>query len=245
MEYTDPRTHLHVTFHPKECPLSRELLARMEQRLGPLGEVVQDFPQSDLNVHIVYHPRSQSYHVETRLRLPGQSLFCGDQDRDPYTAFDRCVHHLILRAARYRENPDERSVQVAQRMEALNNSVVAANDEHSGALGQAVDEGNYSAFRRAAVGYEDWLRTRIGRWVQRYPEVEKRIGDDIAIGDLVEEVYLNAFECYPRRSLREPFHEWLASLIAPSLNAMLRHPDEESENASFVRSLRAAPVARR
>ena len=60
----------------------------------------------------------------------------------------------------------------------------------------------------------------------------------LAIGDVVEAVYLNAFEGYARRPTEVPFHEWLDSLIDPSLKTVMRHPDEEKENASFARTVR-------
>ena len=62
------------------------------------------------------------------------------------------------------------------------------------------------------------------------------------LGDVVEEVYLNAFEKYPHWSAATPFHTWLDELIDPSLKALLRHPDEEHVNASFARTVRERPL---
>jgi hypothetical protein len=116
--------------------------------------------------------------------------------------------------------------------------VFAPTDASGGILGRAFQTGNYQAFRTALVSYEDWLRKRIGRWVQRYPEAEARLGRGLAIGDILEEVYLNAFEQYGRRPIQVPFHVWLDGLIDPSLKMLLKHPDEEGQNASFARTMR-------
>jgi DNA-directed RNA polymerase specialized sigma24 family protein len=79
--------------------------------------------------------------------------------------------------------------------------------------------------------------------VQRYPHAQARVGDGLAIGDLVEEVYLNAFERFGQRPAGPvSFTEWLEGLIDPSLKALLRHPDRESENASMARTLRDTPM---
>jgi hypothetical protein len=59
---------------------------------------------------------------------------------------------------------------------------------------------------------------------------------------MVEEVYLHAFEHYPRRPTQVPFHQWLEDLMDPSLKALLRHPDQERENASLARTLRETPL---
>ena len=89
--------------------------------------------------------------------------------------------------------------------------------------------------------WEEWLRKRVGRWVQRYPQAEARVGGSLRLGDLVEEVLLNGFERYTRRPTAVPFSEWLDSLIDPSLKALLRHPDDERENVNMARTLRPAP----
>ena len=91
-------------------------------------------------------------------------------------------------------------------------------------------------------GYEEWLRRRVGRWIQRYPEAEARVGDGLLIGDLVEEVYLNAFEHFTERSRDVPLRDWIEGLIDPSLKLLLKNPAEERENASLARTLRETPL---
>ena len=54
-----------------------------------------------------------------------------------------------------------------------------------------------SARRRTRI--EESLRKRVGRWLGRYPEVQEKVGTDLAIADVVEAVFLNAFEGYDRR----------------------------------------------
>jgi hypothetical protein len=152
-------------------------------------------------------------------------------------ACELCVRDLVEQVGRYwqasdRPNGGER--QTAR----LNDEIVAPQDPADGALGRAVRNGDYRAFRLALATYEEWLRKRVGRWVQRYPEAQARVGRGLKLGDLVEAVYLNAFEGYPRRRPEVAFHQWLDELIDPSLKDLLRRPDGASENASMARTLR-------
>jgi len=132
--------------------------------------------------------------------------------------------------------------EATERQPASVREIVPPADADTGVLGEAVHAGDYRAFRIALAGYEEWLRKRVGRWLQRFPEAEARIGRGLAIGDVVEEVYLNAFERYRQRPVDVPFHRWLDDLIDPSLKVLLRHPEEERENVSLARTLRETPL---
>jgi hypothetical protein len=242
MQYSDDRHHLRVEFAAKEYALPPDELTRLEQALGPLGEAVETFPASQLFVKIVRHAPSGFFHVKFKLKLPGQTLLTADHDLYLECAFQRCLTKILRRVEAYKQHPDRRAEDVAQREATLDRAVVAPEDPDAGPLGDAVRAGDYRAFRIALAGYEEWLRNRVGRWVQRFPEAQRRVGNALLLGDLVEEVYLNAFELYPRRPEEVPLHQWLESLLDPSLKALLRHPDEEHENASFARTVRNLPL---
>ena len=242
MQYTDHHHHLRVEFQTRECQIPSDELTRMERSLTPLAEAVQDFASAELRFTITYHPRIPAYHVEARLKLPGRTLFTGSQDTYLDSAFQRCVNKIARRAEAYREHPDREAGEVAQDEAALDRDIVAPEDPGAGPLGEAVRAGSFRAFRNLLSGYEEWLRKRVGRWVQRHPEAQARGGKDLRLGDLVEEVFLNAFEHYAGRPTEVPLHEWLNGLLEPSLQLFLRHPDQERENASLARSLREMPA---
>jgi hypothetical protein len=242
MQYTDDRYHLRVALHPKGCDVPADELARMQVSLQPLGEAVQDFPSSELTVKLIHHPRTEAYHVEARLRLQGQTLLTGD--RDPYldSAYQRCLRKLVEKVKTYRLEPDRRNGDRVENRNVLDREIMAPEAPDAGVIGAAARAGDYRTFRTILSGYEEWLRKRVGRWVQRYPEAEARVGNGLRLGDLVEEVYLNAFEHFGRRPTDVPLHEWLERLIDPSLKTMLRHPEEEQENASFARTVLEMPM---
>lgn len=107
-------------------------------------------------------------------------------------------------------------------------------------LDHAVSKGDYTAFRFATLPLEESLRKRVGRWVQRYPEFQARIGSGVEIADVVEDVFLLAFENYRDRPKHLTFSAWLEELIDPAIKALKDHPDEELENIALVRSARVA-----
>ncbi len=101
-------------------------------------------------------------------------------------------------------------------------------------------DADYAAFRTATFAYEEPLRKRAGRWVERYPRAEAQIGNKLEMADVVEEVFLDAFEQYDRRPKGVRFGEWLEGLIDPAVKELLAHPDEELENIALARTARAA-----
>lgn len=244
MRYTDERSRLQVEIDPAGCQVPTDELTRMQESLDPLSEAVQGYPNPELRIKVIRHPNVDDYQVEAKLQLPARSFSTADRDMYLDLAFQRCLHKLTHRVEGYKLDPEEKAaVAAAQRVSALEQNVVIPEGIDAGPLGKAVEAGDYCRFRNTLVGYEDWLRKRVGRWVQRYPEAERQVGNGLKIGDLVEEVYLNAFESYPGRPAEVSLSDWLDSLIDPSLRALLRHPDAEQENASMARSLRGAPVA--
>ena len=76
----------------------------------------------------------------------------------------------------------------------------------------------------------------VGSWKCRW--VQARLGGDLLLGDIIEEVYLNAFEHFTWRPAAVRLSEWLEGLIDPSISSLLRHPAEEAEAASLARTVR-------
>src|SRR5205085_9646825 len=95
MQYSDDRYHLRVEIQQKGCNIPQDELTRIQQSLQPLGEAVQDFPSSELTINVICHPRSQAYHVEARLKVPGKTHFSSDEDAYLDTAFQRCLRKLV------------------------------------------------------------------------------------------------------------------------------------------------------
>jgi len=233
---------LRVEITTKGCEIPVDELERLQSSLVGLRNNVADFPEATLTGSVVYHAQSERYHAEFKLKVPGRTLFI--REEDPYldSALQRSFAKLTRKAESYREQPDQEAVSAAERQSALDTAVVAPEDPATGPLAEAAQRGDYRTFRTALSGYEEWLRKRVGRLVQRHPEAQAQVGKELRLGDVVEEVYLNAFEEFTGRPANVPLSAWLEGLIEPSLRALLQHTEEESTAASLARTVRATSL---
>lgn len=236
MPYSDESYDLRIELDTKGCDLSAGEITKLEDSLDTLRKLVKDFPVANLYITIVHHSRSNDYHVKTSLALPGKTLFTGDRDVLVHPAFERCVGKLAKKVAAYKQRMHGEAKR-AKQVEGTHQTIMPTRVLDIERLSEAVEKNDYVAFRRAADMFEEPLNERIGRWIQRYPEIEARLGDSITIADIVEEVFLNAFEQFAQRREDVPPGEWFEGLIDSSVQALLQSPDEEFANISFARSL--------
>lgn len=237
-QFPNEMYNLRLEVDTKHCHVADAEWEHMEKALPQLEKVVKHFPVCDLYVTIDHHPRNRDYHVKTALVLPGKTLVTGENDDDSkVNAFERCIRKLVRRVESMK---DEMSgfPEIAKHEKGTEREVEPGVAPDAAQLDEAVNEGDYQAFRRATFTYEEPVRKRIGRWIERYPQMEAKIGHGIEIADIVEEVFLNAFDRYPHRPKDVRFSEWLEQLIDPSVKALLRHPDEELENIRMAQSMR-------
>jgi len=242
MRYTDDRTRLTVEIISRECLIPDDERERMQRGLRGVGNAVRDLPESELRIDLIYHPQTMMYHARFEMHLPGRSLFSGAKDTYLDLAFQKGVENLLEDIVDYQRRPDRDAVAEAQDRLELRDAILAPEDPRVGELARAALDGDYRMFRTGLAGYEDWLRLRVGRWLQRYPHAESRVGKDVLIGDLIEEVYLMAFESFARRPTAVPLHEWLNGLIDPAVKNVLRKTDQEHQAASLARTVREAPL---
>lgn len=236
MAYSNESHNLRIELDAKNCDFSAEALDDIQQALNPLRELVRDFPVSDLYITIYFGQRNNEYRVKTALVLPGRTLVTGDHDPHANAAVERCARKLARRVEEYKERMSGKPER-AKIFEGTHQEVRPGWEPDGAVLEKAVAEGDYREFRHSMYPYEEAIRKRIGRWVQRYPDLDARIGRTVPIDDIVEEVFLNAFEQYANRPESWRLGHWVESLIDPSIWALIEHPDEELENIAMVRSL--------
>jgi ribosome-associated translation inhibitor RaiA len=229
------RHKLQVHFDAHECRPAQEELAEMADHLDSLARQVGNFPVADARVLIEWNGRTGEYAVKLTLLLPGETLVTSDHDRILYAAFDRALASLEHSVRGYKERLDRVS---ERRRREVGSDLEVTPDilPDAAVLDGAVAAGDYPAFRAALAPYEDALRVRAGRWVERYPEVQGKLGKGIEVVDVAEGVFLRAFEEHPRRSVDVPYGEWLESLIDPTVNAIAHDGGEEVENIRMARS---------
>jgi hypothetical protein len=236
MQYALEQYHLQVEVNVQECEFSLEDRARMQPELNRIGEAVKQLPLSQLWLTLVFHPNTGVYHAQAKLKVPGNTIVTGHYHGALAAAVRHCVDKVIRRVREYQANPDQQALRLAQGRARLTDEVIPPGEPDAGAMGEAVQRGDYAAFRHALLGQESRVRMHVGRWVQRYPKVQQQIGRSFEIADFVEEVFLLAFDRYPQRPMHVPLHSWLEGLIDPAVKALWHQP-EEREAVSYAQTL--------
>jgi hypothetical protein len=240
MKPAAPNDHrLPIDWDTRHCTLSAADRERLEAGLEPVARAVQHFPVSTLHVVLEHFPRKTSWRVKMSLILTGETLVSLDDDAEMNPAFERCVNNLLQAVHAYKDRMGG-VAEVAKQAKGTRQDLEPTVDPDPAAVDRAVEAGDYAAFRTATFGYEEPLRRRIGRWVERYPEVSARIDRGLKIADLVEAVFLDAFEGYERRPRDVRLGQWLAGLIDPAIKELVAHPDAGLENINLARAARAA-----
>lgn len=241
MAFSDASYNLRIELDTKNCELSAADTEQLERMLDPLRKPVEKFPVSDLYITITFQPRSQSYRLKTALVLPGRTLATGDLDEHYLPSVDRCIRKLVKKVESYQASMAGEP-KLSKSQKGTLQEIIPNQDPDAAAMQDAVQNGDYPAFRVASYVYEEPLRKRIGRRVERFPEVAEAVGQEVKLADIVEEVFLNAFERFDERPAQVRFGEWLEQLIDPSIKLLESHPDEEHENIAFARTLREVPA---
>jgi ribosome-associated translation inhibitor RaiA len=236
MAISDKTHELHITLSTKHCELSSAEIVHMEKDLDTLGALVEDFPVSDLHVTVIRHPATNDYHVKTTLALPGRKLFTGERHVEVHPAYKRCLHKLIEKVHAYKQEMTIHA-DAAKQMAGTHQEIEPSGMFNTDALNRAVEANDYPAFRRAIDVFEPALMERVGKWMGRYPEISSQAEWPISVSEVVEEVFLNAFDQFPTRSHDVPPGQWLEHLIDPSVQALVQSPDEEFERVRFSSSV--------
>jgi ribosome-associated translation inhibitor RaiA len=233
---------LQVHFDTHECQPTREELAEMADDLDSLARQVGNFPVADLRVLIEWNTRSNEFAIKLSLILPGETLVTSDHDRVMHAAFERSLGSLVDTLHAYKD----RLNQVEERRKQENGThqeLKPATPIEPAALDAAAAAGDYPAFRAAIAPYADPLRLRTGRWVERYPAVQAMMGKGLETMNIVEGVFLAAFEGHAGRPPGVRYGDWLEGLLDPVVKAFERHPDEELENVNMARAACSAARA--
>lgn len=230
---------LQVIFDVHQYPLSAAEERLLHDSLDALARQVEHFPLADLHVLIEGNARSNDVSVKLTLHLPGTKLLANDHDVAPQPAFQRCLDSLIDSLQAYKDQLG----QVPERHKAGKGTRQQLHPSLSideAALKRAAEAGDYTEFRTALLPFEEGLRKRVGRWVQRYPDVQAEVDRTIKIADIVEEVLLQAFDGYLRRPDEIALGDWLERLIDPAVQTIRRKGDQELEHIALARSATGA-----
>lgn len=229
------RQPMQTVFDVHQHDLSSVDRARMEEDLDGLARQVEKFPIADLHILIEGNARSNDVSIKLTLILSGSTLVANDHDVVLSTAFQRCLNSLLHEVEAYEARLDDEDDRQKINKGTLH-PALPTRDIDLTAVDRAVAAGDYSAFRLAMLPFEDPVQARAGRWIQRYPKYESRIGKDVKLSDVTEDVFLTAFDRYGNRPDEVPLGDWLTSLIDPAIKAIMTRTAEEMENINHMRN---------
>jgi len=229
------RHRLRIEFDTHECQPPQAELDQLADGCDSLARQVGDFPQADLRIVIERKARTNEFVIKLTLLLPGRTIVTSDHDPHINPAFERAMASLEDQVRAYKDSLG--GVEERRKAEAGTHQLLTPDTPvDAEALDRAAAAGDYPVFRAAIAGYEGPLRLRVGRWVERYPAVQGRIGKGLETVDVAEAVLLAAFEGHPNRPPGVPYGEWLEGLIDGAVRAFEHDPDGELENVNMART---------
>jgi ribosome-associated translation inhibitor RaiA len=235
MKFPDHGVRFPIEMDARHVSPSADELERMRIHLDSLLKAVDNFPVGSLHILIERFPRTTRFRTKISLALTGTTLVSQEDADHLHAAFELCVHNLIedvqAYKARMSNEPERQKLEKGTHQELFPDI-----DPDPAALEDAVRREDYRAFRLALFGYEEPLRKRVGRWVERYPTMAARIGRDLRIADLVEEVFLDAFQSCANRPKGIRFGDWLEGLIDPAVKEIANDHNGELDNARMAQS---------
>lgn len=235
MQPTVSPRQMQTIFDVHQYHLSEAERSRLRDNLDGLGRMVEHFPVADVHIMIEGNARSNDVSVKLTLILPGNTLVTNDRDSVLSVAFERCLSALSDLVQGYKsklDGQDERN----KLEKGTAHDLRPTQNIDPAAVDRAVGAGDYAAFRAALLPFEDPVQARAGRWVQRYPEFEARLGKDVKLSDVTEEIFLTAFDQYEARPEGLHLSEWLGNLIDPAVRALMTRTADEQENINMARS---------
>jgi ribosome-associated translation inhibitor RaiA len=243
MKNSNGKPELRIRIDTHQCRLADAVLTKMRSDLDSLARQVAGFPISDVQVLIEHNARSNDYSVKTSLILPGSTLVANGHDPAVHVAFQNCLQSLEENVRGYKDRLD-RTAERQKQEKGTHHDLLPTVDPDPAELEAAIAADDYAAFRTATFGYEEAVRQRAGRWIERYPDFAAQLGKGLEVDDVIEAVFLDAFEAYTHRPREVRFGDWLDSLIDPAIRALRLHRDEELENIRLVRTAREAQERR-
>lgn len=229
-----PDNELRIEVKTHGFELRPDEFTSIETCLNKIRDAIADFPTKNLIITIFYHHRPEDFHVKTSLTLPSGTLFTGERNKVLYPAIESCVDKLLAKVERLKQQFESKEETTKQAI-GTHHTLETTLDFDTKDLEDAIFFQDYLRFRRGLDGFEPALTEKIGRWVQRYPEIEEQFSDGILISDIVEDVFYHAYEHFNERSPDVPPGLWLESLVDPTIQDLLHFPESEFVNICYAK----------
>jgi len=228
---------LKIDLDTQNMTLSAEEIQWLESEVGKLKPMLAHFPVQILHIDLEYNQNSLQYEGRLALVLPKQTFATAGVGRAWRGIIEHAVKRMIRRLEHYKHSLSR--IRQRQATAAGERAVVEPTRQVSGAeVQEAIERDDYSGYRTAVSPFEPSLHDRVGRWVQRTPEVQAMIGDRLTIADIVEETFMLSFDQFDRWRSDQWFGQWLEELVDPAIRVLVHGSDEELQAVRFQQSWR-------
>lgn len=215
MRYTRHQNRFRLNLDLQATELHGDDLAELEQILLPLEQWASGAP-AELMMSIAPDEKDGGFQVKASLIVNGETLYVAEQTDGINEAVSRCVEQLGEQLRSQSASSDQTPHHQRKPLAA-------------DALQTAVRAGDYSAFRKAVSVYEEPIRKKIELWAAEHPEILAQVGGHQPPADVLEEVFVRAFEHYERISHRHPGH-WLDESFNAVVESLLHHAGTGKRN---------------
>lgn len=219
--------------------LSNDDLEQIRADCSDLDPLLVEFPTLRVLLNILHYERSNAYESKLSIVTPGQTISTRETAGSWNAAFNACLQKAHRRVKHYREIMQQQQADVPA-YDAISGTVDPTQQLDGAVVSQAIESDDYLSFRKAMWPLEPALRRRVSEWLRRYPDLESMIlaDDDAAFStaDLVEEVFMLAFDQYGKWPREMFFGQWIETLIDPALENFANDPAGEAEKINYIRS---------
>ncbi len=220
MTFRDEKHELKVEIRTDSYHLSEREKQDIEADLGSLRKVARDFPVSQLHLDIRRHPQRRDFHVRANLHVSKHNLFTGERGAIVTQAVESCVRKLVKKIKCFKEKhrgrPGETWEPTEPTMELPQDS-----ETDPRVLARAVREADFPQFRDAIGGCDDSLSRQVESQIAENPELEALRGEDLVTSEILEEIYLRAFERFRDRD-SAAVSTWIEDLIDPCIQSVAK-----------------------
>ena len=95
MSQSTTNQRLQIEFRLQNCSLTAERKEFLENHLGNIPRLVENFPSTRLHLDIHKHPRNGDFHIKMGLHLKHETLFTGSRKEKLMPAFNECVDKMV------------------------------------------------------------------------------------------------------------------------------------------------------
>jgi len=180
-------------------------LAHSHQRLE---RVLEKFPVKHVQVTVVYHARTNDFHIKMSCHLSKRTLFTGERGYRFDSVLDKCTDKIVHKLDHFKKVLEHKgSFAEARHVKERTFKVNVLE------LERCAEVGDFGGFRDQLIGFQGMLSAEVRRRLDSGSGLPSDVDHDLALEDIAEGVVLDAFNRFANRPRDVDAHTWIFSLI--------------------------------